>query len=45
MIADAWNAAASRYADYFWVNDENGIRTFQDDEIRARLRPRGQEPS
>jgi hypothetical protein len=39
-IADAWNAAASRHAEYFWRNAESGIRTFQDDEIRARLRPR-----
>jgi len=42
-IAGAWNAAASKYAEYFWKNAENGIRTFQDDEIRALLRPRGQE--
>lgn len=42
-IAGAWNAAASKYAEYFWKNAENGIRTFQDDEIRAALRPRGQE--
>jgi hypothetical protein len=42
-IAGAWNAAASEYAAYFWKNAENGIRTFQDVEIRALLRPRGQE--
>lgn len=37
-IANAWNAADSRHAQYFWRNIENGIRTFQDDAIRARLR-------
>ena len=37
-IANAWNAAANRHAEYFWKNLDNGIRTFQDDEIRARLR-------
>jgi hypothetical protein len=41
-IANAWNAAASRHAEYFWRNAENGIRTFQDDAIRALMRPRGQ---
>lgn len=41
-IANAWNAAASTYAEYFWKNLDNGIRTFQDDEIQARLHPRGQ---
>ena len=39
-IANAWNSAASRHAEYFWRNAENGIRTFQDDEIRAVLHPR-----
>jgi hypothetical protein len=43
-IANAWNTAASKHAEYFWKNLDNGIRSFQDDEIRARLRPRGQEP-
>ena len=42
-IANAWNGAASTHAEYFWKNLDSGIRTFQDDEIRARLRPRGQE--
>ena len=41
MIANAWNAAATKYAEYFWKNLDSGIRTFQDDEIQARLRPRG----
>ncbi len=41
-IADAWNAAASKHAEYFWKNIDNGIRTFQDDEIRALMHPRGQ---
>jgi hypothetical protein len=39
-IAVAWNAAPNRYAEYFWSNAENGICTFQDEEIRALLRPR-----
>lgn len=39
-VANAWNAAASKHAEYFWRNLDNGIRTFQDDEIRVRLRPR-----
>lgn len=39
-IANAWNAAASRHAEYFWKNLDNGIRTFQDDAIRVLLRPR-----
>jgi hypothetical protein len=42
-IAHAWNAAVSRHAEYFWRNTENGIRTFQDDEILALLHPRGQD--
>ena len=41
MIANAWNAAATKYAEYFWKNLDSGIRTFQDDEIQAWLRPRG----
>jgi hypothetical protein len=41
-IASAWNAAGSRHAEYFWNNRDNGIRTFQDDEIQTRLHPRGQ---
>jgi len=36
-IANAWNAAGSKHAEYFWRNTENGIRTFQDDAIRALL--------
>jgi hypothetical protein len=39
MITNAWNAANNN-AEYFWRNAENGIRTFQDDEIRSLLRPR-----
>jgi hypothetical protein len=39
-IANAWNDAAREYAEYFWNNIDSGIRTFQDDEIRTRLRPR-----
>jgi hypothetical protein len=42
-IAGAWNAAASKYAEYFWKNLDDGICTFQDDEIRALLRPRGRQ--
>jgi hypothetical protein len=41
-ITNAWNAAEQKHADYFWNNTDNGITTFQDDEIRARLRPRNQ---
>lgn len=39
-IADAWNAAED-HVRYFWNNVDNGITTFQDDQIRTRLRPRG----
>jgi hypothetical protein len=42
-IGGAWNAAESKYAEYFWRNTESGICTFQDAEIRALLHPRGQE--
>ena len=46
MIANAWNADAGNHVEYFWKNIDNGIRTFQDDEIRALLRARGaQAPS
>ncbi len=38
-IADAWNCAGD-HVEYFWKNRDCGIRTFQDDGIRARLRPR-----
>lgn len=41
-IANAWNSADGQYAEYFWKNIDCGIRTFQDDHIRARLNPRGQ---
>jgi hypothetical protein len=44
-IVDAWNGAVPEHAEYFWKNIENGITTFQDDEIRAELRPRQQEQS
>jgi hypothetical protein len=39
-IARAWNSAGS-HAEYFWRNADSGIRTFQDDEIRELLHPRG----
>jgi hypothetical protein len=42
-IAGAWNAAESKYAEYFWRNTESGIFTFQDAKIRALLHPRGRE--
>jgi hypothetical protein len=46
MIANAWNADAGNHVEYFWKNIDNGICTFQDDEIRALLRARGaQAPS
>jgi hypothetical protein len=38
-IANAWNAAG-KHVRYFWNNIDSGITTFQDDELRARLRPR-----
>jgi hypothetical protein len=40
-IAAAWNAAG-KHVEYFWKNTDNGIRTFQDAEIRTLLRPREQ---
>lgn len=40
-IAEAWNRAGDN-VEYFWKNRDCGICTFQDDEIRTRLRPRGQ---
>lgn len=36
-IADAWNAAGE-HVSYFWNNVDSGISTFQDDEIRPRLK-------
>jgi hypothetical protein len=39
-IVDAWNRAAQEHAEYFWKNTDNGITTFQDDEIRAGLNAR-----
>ena len=42
-IVGAWNGATAKHAEYFWKNAENAIHTFQDDEIRPLLRPRGQE--
>lgn len=41
-IAAAWNAAPTEHAEYFWKNRENGITTFEDDQICALLRPRGE---
>jgi hypothetical protein len=41
-IVHAWNDAAQEYAEYFWKNTDHGITTFQDEEIRAGLRPRQQ---
>lgn len=41
-ITNAWNGAALEHAEYFWKNIDYGITTFQDNEIRARLRPRQQ---
>lgn len=39
MIADAWNRAGANVA-YFWNNIDNGICTFQDDDIQEHLIPR-----
>ena len=36
-IGNAWNAAGQEYANYFWNNIDNGITTFQDDQIREYL--------
>lgn len=38
-IAEVWNRAGDN-VEYFWKNIDNGIRTFQDEEIRQRLQPR-----
>jgi len=40
MIANAWNADAGNHVEYFRKNNENGIRTFQDDAILQLLHPR-----
>jgi hypothetical protein len=42
MIANAWNADTGNHVEYFWKNNDNGIRTFQDDAILQVLHPRGQ---
>ena len=39
MIAEAWNRAGE-HVEYFWKNTDNGIRTFEDVQIRALLNPR-----
>jgi hypothetical protein len=39
MIAEAWNRAGE-HVGYFWKNTNNGIRTFEDDQLRAILNPR-----
>jgi hypothetical protein len=44
-IVNKWNTAAPKHAEYFWKNTDHGITTFQDDEIRAVLRPRQQAQS
>lgn len=41
-IVNAWNRAAPKHAEYFWKNNDYGITTFQDEKIRAGLRPRQQ---
>jgi hypothetical protein len=38
-MAHAWNCSGE-HVSYFWNNFDNGITTFQDNEIRARLLPR-----
>lgn len=42
VIANAWNADTGNHVEYFWKNLDNEIRTFQDDDIQARLHPRRQ---
>ncbi|HVW79038.1 MAG TPA: hypothetical protein VHB45_15595 [Alloacidobacterium sp.] len=44
-IVTAWNNAVQEHAEYFWNNTDHGITTFQDDAIRAGLRPRQTKPS
>lgn len=44
-IVNAWNGATPEHAEYFWKNTDHGVATFQDDEIRAALRPRQQGPA
>jgi hypothetical protein len=39
-IVKAWNADTENRVEYFWNNLDNGICTFEDDEIRAGLRLR-----
>ncbi len=41
-ITKAWNVAAGEHVEYFWKNLDNGILTFQDNEIRGLLHPRDQ---
>jgi hypothetical protein len=43
-IVSAWNTAAPEHAEYFWKNIDNGITTFQDDEIRRGLYQRQRRP-
>jgi hypothetical protein len=44
-ITKAWNVAAREHVEYFWKNLDNGIRTFEDNEIRGLLHPRDQAKS
>jgi len=44
-IVGAWNSGAQEHAEYFWKNTDNGITTFQDDEIRAGLSAAKQGPA
>jgi len=39
-IADAWNCDCENNVQYFWRNNDHGIRTFQDSEIGALLHAR-----
>jgi hypothetical protein len=41
-IAGAWNNACREFVEYFWNNIDNGICTFEDEEIRVLLKPRSQ---
>jgi len=43
-VVNAWNGTDPEHAEYFWKNTDYGITTFQDEEIRAQLRPRGRNP-
>jgi hypothetical protein len=40
-IVDKWNRDGGENVDYFWRNDHNGFRTFQDEAIKENLQRSG----